>query len=114
VPVPLHASAGRCGGEGAGVVSADNWTHCPACLRKHEAKVAKAHSKADAAYAKAPIEEFDRLRELATKLAAAPPEKSMREDYDIGIVEGWFSIDYRASCECGFSFNYKHEQEAKP
>ncbi len=35
----------------------------------------------------------------------------LREDYEIGIYKGKFSVSYGAICEaCNFEFPYKHEQ----
>lgn len=53
--------------------------------------------------------------------------QDLREDYDIGIIDGAFEIDFRASCigagnlgrngrvgefaPCGFRFQHKHSEE---
>jgi hypothetical protein len=92
-------------------MSADNWTTCPRCQRQHDENVAKAQEKADAAYGKVSVSEFDRLREAAQKLAETPPKQNMREDYDIGFLDGTFWVDFRASCDCGFRFEFKHSEE---
>jgi hypothetical protein len=95
-------------------VSADRWTACPRCQADHDAEVTKARQAADAAYGTASIDEFDRLREKATAMAG-PIDNTLREDYDIGIDEGTFYVDFRAACvACDFRFAFKHQQEPTP
>jgi hypothetical protein len=40
-------------------------------------------------------------------------EQTLREDYELGIVENKFYVSYRASCTaCKFSFTFKEERAA--
>lgn len=101
-------------------MSADNWTTCPECRRLKDAKRQKLIKKAEEAYGKVSAAEYQRLLAEA-RVAVAPgtdePEDNttLREDYEIGVnTDGVLEISYGCSCrECGFSFSYKNEVEAK-
>lgn len=88
-------------------MSADRWSICPECKRDHDARIVEATTRADNAYGKASVEEFDQLRNAAKVIRESALEESLSEDFNIRVDEdGEFSIDYQARCECGFSFEY--------
>ncbi len=94
-------------------MSADNYAACPKCQAVHDDEVTKAREAVDAAYGKVSVAEFDRMREKAQAMSG-PIDNMLREDYEIGIEDGTFYVDYRAVCEtCRFTFAYKHSQEPK-
>jgi len=40
------------------------------------------------------------------------PIITLREDYEIGIFQGEFSVEYCGQCsECGFKFEFKHSEK---
>jgi hypothetical protein len=36
---------------------------------------------------------------------------SLREDFELGIINDEFYVIYTASCECGYSFEFKHSEK---
>lgn len=94
-------------------MSADNWDVCPRCVIAREKKIAEAENRAVESYGKVPISEYHRLVSAARDIDnIAPLDTTLREDYEIGIVKGKFYVIYSGRCtECGFSLEYKHEQD---
>lgn len=91
-------------------MSADNWTICPKCKKLVEEKQRKLEEKVVKSYGQIPAEEYMLLLEKSKQPLKI--ESSLREDYDIGIDEDDFSVNYRSGCRvCGFSFNYKYAQK---
>jgi hypothetical protein len=46
-------------------------------------------------------------------------EEGLREDYEIGILDGEFYIIYSGSCSerhggCGWEFKFRHNEKVKP
>jgi hypothetical protein len=68
----------------------------------HKIKVEEHEKVVRDKYGKIPIAEWDALRNKTPE----EPENTLREDYEIGIIGEEFDCTYRASCECGFSFEY--------
>jgi hypothetical protein len=94
-------------------MSAVNWAVCPRCTANKEAEAAKLRASADAAYGKLGVDAW-KEKDAAAKAAADDlplTECTFREDYEIGVSEGFFSIDYRGVCSvCGLSHGFKHEE----
>ena len=92
-------------------MSADNWAICPKCKQTATKAFEKQKLHAGAAYGKVSPDEYLRL------LAAIPQQpalkESLREDYELGILEdGNFYVRYLGECtECAFAFNYKYDQD---
>ncbi|MDE2105007.1 MAG: hypothetical protein KGL39_47655 [Patescibacteria group bacterium] len=41
-------------------------------------------------------------------------EETLREDYELGLLNGQFYMSYRAACNaCKFEFRYRHEEAVK-
>jgi hypothetical protein len=79
-------------------MSADNWTKCPKCSNEDEI-----HKK----YGKIPLKEFNLL------LESVNTKDILREDYEIGIYDGTFSVSYHAQCtKCDYEFSFKTEKKA--
>ena len=89
-------------------MSADNWTYCPRCKNKAEEDLLLLQQKAADAYGKVPPAQYLQLLELAEK----PPQisQTLREDYELGTFDGVFQVDYRCSCDCGFTFKFTHSE----
>lgn len=93
-------------------MSADNWGKCPKCKQLKEAEQVKAKADADASYGRIPAAEWTKLNRKANEPVKF--DDTLREDYETGIYNGVFSVDYHGSCDrCGFKFSFKHEEQVK-
>lgn len=88
-------------------MSANNWTTCPACQAKHSSMV----DAVKALYGQISAEEYhERMTHVVTE-DKRPRKETLREDWEIGIYKGKFTVDYGASCSvCGWSKYFKHEE----
>lgn len=92
-------------------MSADNWTTCPRCKRKHDEKLAADRAKLDKSYGKVPAANYMAdLKAMELRERAEMPN-TLREDYELGTNEdGTFSVNYRCSCStCDFRYSFKNE-----
>jgi hypothetical protein len=92
-------------------VSADNWDFCPRCKLVADEKLAAAREKLNEHYGVIPVEKY--LREMADvkRQEKAVPEQTFREDYQIGIYDGYFHVSYCGLCiKCNFEFRFNKEQ----
>lgn len=91
-------------------MSADNRTFCPQCKLDKEDVIKKARLEAGKSYGKVTSSEFLSLMNDISSNENKEQERTLREDYEIGMDEhGSFSIDYSASCgECGFKYKYDY------
>lgn len=96
-------------------MSADNWTYCPHCkaaLDQHHTLLQKT---SDEAYGRINKMEWLALEQKAKFTDAA--SETLREDYHLGISinDGGgakFEISYSALCgDCGFVFEYSHQED---
>lgn len=105
-------------------MSADNWTICPRCEEKRLETYKRALEESSIRLKKKiedlaketnlpvplnPEEYKIRLTEIIKAEETVQPEAedTLREDFDIGIYEGHFSIEYEAKCtKCGFEFSF--------
>ncbi len=99
-------------------MSADNWTQCPQCKKNNEAKADELDAKVHEAYGKRDPIEFMKLRDeaLAFRNAIGRDDEyvsTLREDYQVGITDGEFSVSYGGRCICGFSFKYYYRCPAE-
>lgn len=110
-------------------MSADNWTVCPKCKKSLEDLVLSWKTEKDKyekeMYGKVPLEEYkEKLISLTEKIQMKEEKlehmekksdyefMTMREDYGLGIVEGYFNIYFRASCSlCDFRYKFEHEEK---
>ena len=86
-------------------MSADNWTYCPKCQEMARKRAEKLNEQIASSYGKVSIENYTAL----AKEANNPPklEETLREDYEVGIYGGEFTVSYTASCNvCKFTFGY--------
>lgn len=87
-------------------MSADNWAICPKCKKDDDEKWKIHEERLATSYGKMPVDEYMKLRALKKE----EPETTLREDYDIGLYDGSFYVDYSAKCSCcDFEFNFKKE-----
>jgi predicted Zn-ribbon and HTH transcriptional regulator len=100
-------------------MSADNWTQCPKCKKNKEDECDELDKQVVVSYGKIPADDYISLVEKSSKLAdqlknRTVPEDTLREDYELRIRDGEFSVSYYASCKtCGFKFEFKHEEKVQ-
>lgn len=97
-------------------MSADNWAACPACVKRLDVAVGEAERAAEKAYGVVPVDEWMKLRDTVAAAQAKrdEPEQTLREDYEIGVSDGVFEVDYRAHCsKCQWSYAFKHDAIAE-
>ena len=88
-------------------MSADNWTVCPRCQKAEEARRELRRKQVEDSYGQVPAAEYLAAVERLTLEEQDGIKETLREDYDVGIDDGVFSVDYRASCsECKYEFSY--------
>ena len=82
-------------------MSADNYAKCPSCA----AKALDESKRVISSYGHVSKEEYDEaLKRLNDQSLIAFPQ-DLREDFEIGIVDGEFYYSYSAHCSsCGFSY----------
>lgn len=106
----------RCGAiftDGGVVMSADNWALCPSCGGKENITTSALEVQVGLAYGRVSAYEYSQLLKLleAERATKREPERTLREDYEIGIWDGRFHINYSGWCnECGFSYEYKLDE----
>ncbi|HNT78168.1 MAG TPA: hypothetical protein PKH77_24405 [Anaerolineae bacterium] len=87
-------------------MSADRWNVCPKCKEKAQAEKDAARQAATEKYGKLPIAEWVALRDKSEQEIALP--QTLREDWELGIVEDRFEVTYTATCsECKFKFKFE-------
>lgn len=93
-------------------MSADNWAICPQCVKNLRDEILALHARVEQAYGTVNRDEYDRIvAELKSKEGTQIIKTTLREDYEIGIVEDMFDIHYGASCtDCGYSFKYQYSE----
>jgi len=92
-------------------MSTDNWGTCPKCGGVDSEEWERDKKKLEESYGKIPADEY--LDLLAAFLAAFTEEpdevETLREDYELGILDGEFYVIYHAGCtKCGFKYEFKH------
>ena len=93
-------------------MSADNWAICPRCLHFAEAQKTALEKKANAAYGKIGVAQYLALKEKAEKPIDKEILRTFREDFELGMSsDGQFAVSYSGSCQCGFKYSFKHEQQ---
>lgn len=80
-------------------MSADQWTTCPRCLKRHEALINDLQEQADAAYGKVTLEEWKEVdaKALRARLIGTPEE--FRVDHALTVsADG--AVSYRMAGRC--------------
>ena len=91
-------------------MSADRWAVCPKCKEKVEQAHANLLSRVETDYGKVAANEYIELIEQSRQ--SDEEERTLREDWEIGIWDGELIISYRASCEeCGFTYEFEHKKK---
>jgi transcription elongation factor Elf1 len=88
-------------------MSADRWTKCPQCENNRKETLVEIERSYGNESADLYRKMIDRLNELKQG-----SDDTLKEDYEQGIDNGVYSVNYSAHCKkCGFKFDYKHEEE---
>lgn len=93
-------------------MSADAWAPCPKCQHVSRQQAEEERKVYEDAYGKVPEEQYLELRAEVKKIEeerlAAGEEGNFRENYEIGLIDGKFMVNYRGFCTvCGFKIVYK-------
>lgn len=92
-------------------MSASNWAICPRCVRKVEQAQADLLARIETDYGKIPAGEYVVLVVQSRQPLEDIKMHTLREDWELGIWKGEFSVHYSASCEeCGFSHKFEHKE----
>jgi hypothetical protein len=82
-------------------MSADNWTICPKCKKEKDGKA----KVSEEAYNHLKNKTVNEIRYSTTS------DYTFREDYEIGVYENEFTVDYNGSCsKCNFEYSYSHRE----
>lgn len=94
-------------------MSADNWTQCPKCTKAQRDAAATRDRQLQEAYGKVSAAEYLKMATapLPTVTSKDMRTDTFREDYEIGVYEGVFEIDYGGECQkCGFKVVFNHKR----
>lgn len=97
-------------------MSADNWAKCSKCIEMQEEINNLEISNLIKLYGKIDAEEFvNKMEELKFNHAEnllKLDNRTFREDYEIGVYDGYFEVDYRGYCDvCKSKYNYKFSEK---
>ncbi len=93
-------------------MSADAYRSCPECEKNQNKDFEEKKAKLNKKYGKMDMEEFLAAHDKLAKEITKELEETLREDYEIGIWNGEFNINYSAHCsECGFSFTVNEKKD---
>ena len=92
-------------------MSADNWTFCPNCHKAELDARSKKEESIKQSYGKISADEYlQAIKQLEEPIEYEP---TLREDYELGINDGVFTVSYRASCSvCNYTFTFKEKRAA--
>jgi hypothetical protein len=94
-------------------MSADNWTICPKCKKEKDGKAEKLLQQVAISYGKVSEEMYNRLKNKTVNEIrySTTSDYTFREDYEIGVYENEFTVDYNGSCsKCNFEYSYSHRE----
>lgn len=86
-------------------MSADSWEVCPRCHEKYVEECDSFNKKVDDLYGKIPPEEYIRLLAENDRMQSQEEPRTLREDYELGIIEGEYYLRYNGTCtKCGWHY----------
>ena len=98
-------------------MGADNWGHCPKCKFNNVVKIQKLQKKIEEGYGEISFEKYKELEVNLKNLLSNEDsgEMNLREDYEFYLdKDGYFIASYEGSCkECGFRFDFRHEEQVE-
>jgi hypothetical protein len=84
-------------------MSADNWTLCPKCEVNRQKQIQRLERKIEEEYGKVSFEKHQEMIYKLKTTQTTPLDETLREDYSVGINEGFFDLTYSSHCStCGF------------
>ncbi len=93
-------------------MSANNWTTCPRCLKNEVDAAMKRTAEISASYGKVSAAEYLEMVQLTPHVPTH--NDLLREDYELGIRSGEFSVSYLGRCtDCGFQFKFTYKEKVK-
>lgn len=97
-------------------MAANNWTECPECKRRIKESISNFKDELEKLYGKISMSEYHaKLLELKHReIESNGTRETVREDYEIGLVNGRLIIDYAAKCTalgCNFLKTFKYNGE---
>lgn len=91
-------------------MSADRWTICPQCEKMLADEKVALLDKIQRSYGKVSEDEYQELL-IELENLKQKPRRTLREDWELGVREGVFSVKYYAECsKCGFSKVFEHRE----
>jgi predicted Zn-ribbon and HTH transcriptional regulator len=88
-------------------MSADNWTVCPKCESERLQEKDNLELKLRNSYGVISLDEYKQFEHTVKMFQQISVQETLREDYEIGIRHGEFSVSYSSSCEkCKFRFSF--------
>ena len=91
-------------------MSPNNWRICPKCEKKEADEFQARRKTAQKAYGEVSQDEY--LRLMNESRVFPELEQTLRENWQIGVYDGTFSVGYSCSCDaCGFSWKYKYKED---
>ena len=94
-------------------MSADNWAICPKCEANDEIELENEAKWLEENYGKVDADNWLAARERHHAHQNLPTENTLREDYDIGVWDGEFHVNYRGRCtKCGYTLKYVYGVKA--
>jgi hypothetical protein len=93
-------------------MSADNWTICPACQKRHNSERRIAAKSLRDCYGKVTPEEYEKRRSVFEAESKEELKLTLREDYFFDMtIEGNFTACYQCYCDCGVEYRFKKEEK---
>jgi hypothetical protein len=96
-------------------MSAKNYSKCPKCVLARKIDIGNRKDRLKDQYGKLPFATWENEKRQLQEIESTPPEDTLREDYELWIDEhAIFHMYYGARCEnCGFEFNFKHNEDTE-
>jgi len=89
-------------------MSSDTWTICPKCQDRIYSDRQKKLDAVKKSYGKIASEKY--ISDYDDAVKPVEMENTLREDYEIGITDGVYTVSYGASCSrCDFRFSNNFE-----
>lgn len=90
-------------------MSADGYSQCPRCLRRHKEEVDRLTQQLAEAYGKMGHDEYEALAGKLSEAQDSTPMDNMRENWEFyGVATGTLHVDYSAVCRiCSLEVNYQ-------
>jgi hypothetical protein len=89
-------------------MSANNYATCPNCEKRCTDKIEEVKKL----YNVLTVDDYNARLRKALEEDKNQRLYALREDWEIGVYNGAFRVDYTASCDkCGWTKRFKHEKQ---